>query len=815
MSFFERLAQDIRFGLRTLAGNPGFTALAVLTLALGIGANSAIFSVINGVLLQPLPYTEGNELVLLRQHAPGRGIDQVNLSIPEVMDYRAQMSSLDGVVEYHSMSFTLLNRGEPDRVLTGVVSHNFFDVLGVMPRHGRTFQPGDDELGAEAVLILSHEYWQQRFGGDPDIVGQVFEMNDKPHTVVGVLPPVPQYPRYNDVYMPTVACPFRGRAQETMHENRRAFGALTAFGRVKEGHQVSDVDVEMATVAQRFAGEHTDVYTPEMQFGTYTVPLFEELTRNARPMLMILLATSGLVLLTACANVANLMVSRMMRRERELAVRAAMGAGRGRLVSQLVTESTLLSIGGGVLGLLIASRGLGMLSSFVGQFTPRTHSIGIDGSVLAFTFAVAVLTGLAFGVMPALSSRQNLAGALKDSGGQSTDGGGRQRLRSALIVAQVAVSFVLLIGAGLLLTSFLKLSQVDPGFSPERVLTAEVFPNWSKYPGPSGGIELFNAILDNLEGKPGIVSAAVASNFPLSGANPMMMRIMVEGQEYEDPSAQPSFDMRVVSRDYFETTGIPLMLGRTFERTDHLDSSLVSVVSESFVAHHFPDRDPIGKRVSWNNGQDWIEIVGVVADVRDYGLDDAFSEVMYQPFDQVQMAGRVLVRTTGDPMEMAAVVRDAVHGFDPDQPVENFQTMEMLQSESISTPRVTALLLGLFGGLALIITIAGITGVVATSVTQRTQEFGIRMALGAQTREVMGMVLKQGVSLVAAGVVLGLIGAVTFSRALEGLLYNTEAVDPITYVGVALVFLGASLLACWLPARRATRVDPIVALKAD
>lgn len=815
MNALEALIQDIRFGLRALRNNPGFTALAVLTLALGIGANTAIFSVINGVLLQPLPYAEGNELVLMRQHAPGRGINQLNLSIPEVMDYRAQMTSLDGVVEYHSMSFTLLDRGEPDRVLTGVVSHNFFDVLGVQPLHGRTFQPADDELGAEAVLMLSHEYWQQRFGGDPDIVGQVFEMNDKPHTVVGVLPAVPQYPRYNDVYMPTVACPFRGRAQETMHENRRAFGALTAFGRVKAGYQMSDVDAEMSTVAQRFTQEYSDVYSPEMQFGTYTVPLFDELTRNARPMLMILLVTSGLVLLTACANVANLMVSRMMRRERELAVRAAMGAGRGRLISQLLTESTLLSVGGGLLGLLFASSGLGMLTSFVGQFTPRTQSISIDGSVLAFTLGVAVLTGLVSGVMPAFSSRNDLVGGLKDGGGQSTDRSGRQRLRGALIVAQVAVSFVLLIGAGLLLTSFLKLSRVDPGFSPERVLTAEVFPNWSKYPGQNGGIELFNAILDNLEGTPGIVSAAVASNFPLSGANPMMMRIMVEGQEYEDRSAQPTFDMRVVSRDYFETTGIPLLLGRTFERTDHLESALVGVVSQSFVQHHFSEENAIGRRVSSNNGNDWIEIVGVVADVRDYGLDDAFSEVMYQPFDQVQMANRVLVRTTGDPMEMAPVVLDAVHSFDPEQPVENFQTMEMLQSDSIATPRITALLLGLFGGLALIITIAGITGVVATSVDQRTQEFGIRMALGAQTGEVMGMVLKQGVTLVAAGVVLGLIGAVAFSRVLEGLLFNTDATDPVTYAGVALVFLGAALLACWLPARRATRVDPIVALKAN
>ncbi len=815
MSFFENLTQDIRFGIRTLGNNPGFTAIAIVTLALGIGANTAIFSVINGVLLQPLPYADGRELVLLRQNAPGRNIDQLNLSIPEVMDYRAQMSSLDGVVEYHSMSFTLLNQGEPDRVLTGVVSHNFFDVLGVKPIHGRTFLTADDELGSEAVLILSHEYWQQRFGGDEGIIGRVFEMNDKPHTVVGVLPPVPQYPRYNDVYMPTVACPFRGRAQLTIDENRRAFGSLTAFGRVRDGHEMADVDVEMGMVAQRFEQEYPATYSPEMQFGTYTVPLFEELTRNARPMLMILLATSGLVLLTACANVANLMVSRMMRRQREFAVRAAMGAGRGRLIRQLLTESVILSVSGGVLGLLFASRGLQMLTSFVAQFTPRTQSIAIDGLVLAFTLGVATITGLAFGVMPALSSRNELVVSLKDGSGQSTDSGGAQRLRSGLIVAQVAVSFVLLIGAGLLLTSFSKLSRVDPGFSPERVLTAEVFPNWSKYPSRQDAVVLFNAMLDNLEGRPGIVSAAVASNYPLSGALPMMMRIRVEGQEYEDPSAQPTFDMRVVSRDYFETAGIPLMLGRTFERTDHLESAKVSVVSESFVKHHFPDTNPIGRRVTWSRDDDWIEIVGIVADVRDYGLDQEFSEVMYQPFDQEPMGGRVLVRTTGDPMEMAAVVREAVHSFDPEQPVENFQTMEMQRAESIATPRLTAMLLGLFGGLALVITIAGIAGVVATSVTQRTNEFGIRMALGAQTNEVMGMVLKQGLVLVGVGVALGLIGAVSLGRVLEGLLYDTEATDPTTFVGVALVFLTATLAACWIPARRATRVDPIIALKAD
>ncbi len=487
MIAFENLLQDIRFGLRTLRKNSGFSLLAVLTLALGIGANTAIFSVINGVLLRPLPYRNPDEIVLLQQHAPGLGRDNLAFSIKEVMEYRDQLGTFESVVEYHSMSFTLLSHGEPDRVLTGVVSHDFFDMLGVVPIHGRTFNAADDVLDADAVLMLSHEYWQQKFGGDPGIVGQVFEMNDRPHEVVGILPPFPQHPRHNDVYMPTVSCPFRANGERNMHDNRNAFRALNVFGRLAPEATLTSANSDMGAMATRLIEDFPDSYSEEAGFSADSVLLFEQLTENARPMLLILLGTSGLVLLIACANVANLTLSRMMRRERELAVRTAMGAGRSRLLGQLVVESTILALVGGALGLLLASRGIDVLTAFMGNFTPRLQQIGIDGWVLAFTLAISVLTGVVFGAIPAFSRRVNLVTSLKEGSAQSTVGGGCQRARSALIVAQVAVSFVLVIGAGLMLNSFYKLSNIDPGFAVENIVTAEAFPNWTKYPGGQRG----------------------------------------------------------------------------------------------------------------------------------------------------------------------------------------------------------------------------------------------------------------------------------------------------------------------------------------
>ena len=810
------LAHDIRYGVRTLWRSPGYSLLVVVTLALGIGANTAIFSVVNGVLLRPLPYRDGHELVLARQQASRAGAENIPFSVKEIIDYRDQLQTLDGFVECHGMSFTLLNRGEPDQVLTGVVSSNFFDVLGVQPLLGRTFVDADDDLGAEAVLVLSYPYWQQRFGSDPNIVGAVFEMNDRQHTVVGVLPPIPQYPRDNDVYMPTSACPFRARGEARMHENRTAFRGMTAFGRLRNGVTVEQFGTDLATVASRFQQDFPDVYQPDSGYTALTAPLSEELTSNARPMLLILLGTTGLVLLIACANVANLTLARMMGRERELALRSALGAGRGRILAQLLTETMLLGLVGGALGLVLAWTGLDLLVSFAGLLTPRTSQIALDGWVLTFTLGVSVATGLAFGIVPALSARPNVATALKEGGAQTTDTGGTHWFRNLLTVAQVAVSFTLLVGAGLLLASFYKLQQVDPGFTPENVLTAEVFPNWSKYRTPESRRQLFTGVLDRIESRPGVLWAAAASDVPLEGRPASQQAFEIEDRRYEDPDLRPELEVRVASPSYFETIGVGLLSGRAFTNFDDEAGRGVAIISRSLAQRHWPDSDPIERRVTLNGGRDWLTVVGVVGDVRHNGLDSDPPDVLYRSFLQVGGGPtRILVRARMDPLSLATEVRAAVHEVDAEQPVERFSTLEQTRTDTLATRRLTMILLAVFAALALLITVTGIAGVVATSVSQRTREFGVRLALGAQPASLLGMVMRQGLTMVMTGLVLGLAGAVALSRVLANLLFDTMPTDPATFAIVSLVLLVAALAACFLPARRTMRVDPMAALRTE
>lgn len=811
----ETLLQDVRYGCRTLIRSPGYTAMVILTLGLGIGANTAIFSVINGVLLRPLPYRDGSQLVVARQQALAAGSENIPFSVKEIIDYREQLESLDGFVEYHGMSFTLLNRGEPDHVLTGVVSANFFEVLGVQPLTGRTFVDGDDDLGAEPVLVLSYPYWQQRFGGDPNIVGAVFEMNDRPHTVVGVLPPIPQYPRENDVYMPTSACPFRAAGEARMHENRTAFRGMTAFGRLKPEIPIGQFENELSVVASRLQDDFPETYPDDSGYGAVTIPLYDELTREARPMLLVLLATTVLVLLIASANVANLTLARMARREREFAVRAALGAGTRRIVRQLLTETTLLALAGGALGLVVAWLGIDMLEAFAALFTPRTSQIAIDAWVLVFTVGISVLTGVAFGLVPAIAARTDLSSALKEGGAQSTDTGHRHRFRSLLTVAQVAVSVMLLIGAGLLLTSFYRLQQVDPGFDAEHVLTAEVFPNWSKYRSRESQRQLFTGILDRLTTSPGVESAAVASSFPMASEVGAQQRFEIDGRRYEDPDLRPELESRVVSADYFKTVGIPLISGRVFNDLDDAETLPVAVVSRSLADREWRESNPVDQRITLDNGETWLTIVGVVADVREHGLEHEPPDTLYRPFRQGGRPTRVLVRARTNPMALSNQVRDAVHAVDPDQPVENFRTLEQTRRGMLATRRLTMVLLGLFAALALIITVTGVAAVIATSVSQRTREFGLRLALGAEPGSVLTAVMHQGLSLVILGLVIGLAGALAFGRVLSSFLFNTDPIDPVTFVAVSVLLVVSALAACFLPARRAMGVDPMVALRSE
>jgi putative ABC transport system permease protein len=805
--------QDAGFALRMMRKSPGFTLAAIVTLGLGIGANSAIFSVVNAVLLKPLPYEHGDRLITLHQQAPRAGMLNQPFSVAEINDYRSQNHSLDGLVEYHNMNFILLGRSEPERVETGVVSWNYFDVFGVKPLFGRAFRPEDEQAGAPAVLMLSYEYWIRSFGGDPTVVNKTFSMNDKPHTVVGILPPVPQYPDENDVYMPTTACPFRSRPAFIANRQSRM---MQAFGRMKPGISLTQTRADLNGVAANLQKAYPKDYPPEIDYSMATASLEEQLTHNARPTMLVLLGAAGFVLLIACANVANLNLSRMVRRERELAVRAALGAGRVRMFRQLLTESSLLALIGGGLGLLFSWGTLNLLVSFAARFTPRAREIHLDATVLLFTLGVAVLTSLLSGTAPALAARETVVGSLKEGGAQSTAGRGRHRMRSLLIVAQVAVSFLLLIGAGLMLRSFAKLQHVDPGFQPENVLTMQIGLDFTKYNTNDKQRAFFETFLDKVEAQSGVKSAAASMMIPLNGDMRMTGDFEIEGQTPLPGQVHPISDFRVITENYFETLRIPVLAGRAFTRADRPGAPDVAIVNRSAARHYWGAQDPIGKRFSADSGKSWIQIVGVASDVRQYGLDKAPVDEIYVPLAQSPFLDAVLtIKTTAEPMSIARSVIELLYAIDPNQPAARVRSLEQVRAESVAGPRLTTNLLGLFALLALAIAATGIGGVMALAVGQRRHEIGVRMAIGARPAEILRMILGQGMALALIGVAIGLFGALWLTRLLQQLLFEVTPNDPLTYIGVAVVLGLAALVACYVPARRAARVDPIVALRTE
>jgi predicted permease len=829
LNLTESLVQDIRYGIRMLLRNRGFTLMAVLTLGLGIGANTAIFSVIYGVLLRPMPYQDGHQLVVVHQRARLAGIEDMGFSVKEFFDYRDQNKTLDmdSIVEHHSMNFILYGRGEPERVQTGVVSANFFDVLGVKPLLGRTFDANDEKPGADAVLVLSYKYWQQSYGGDPNIVGRVFEMNNRSHTVIGVLPPIPQYPSESDVYMPTTGCPFRSSA--TVINNRNARLLTVVFGRLKPGVELSQAQADLDTTANNLQAAYPETYPRSEGYTAQAVRLEDDLTARARPTLLILLATAGLVLLIACANVANLSLARILQRQREVAMRTALGASRGRLIRQLLTESTLLSLLGGGLGLFLAVWGLPLLATFAARFTNRTGEIKIDFSVLLFTLLVSVGTGLAFGLLPALSfsqdSKQNLAAALKEEGASATSAK-KNRLRGLLVVAQVAISFTLLITAGLMLRSMLKLQQVEAGFNPEKVLVMRLSPNWSKYTAIQSNetttanyVAYFRQVLDKVKQQPGLQAAALSSTYPLNPlgitSGPNNVSVELEGHPLAAGQLAPQIAPRAVTPDYFRTIGTPLIKGRMFTDADDDKASLVAIVNDTAAHHRWGGEDPLGKRVSFDNGKTWITIVGVVGDVKQYGLEREPTDEIYVPVEQGPFATYLLVKTISDPLSVAKLMRDAVHEVDPATAIDQVKTLQQVRDESVASPRLTAWLLALFAGLALLITAAGISGVMALSVTQRTREIGIRMALGATRAGILAMVMRQGMTLVLLGLVAGIMGALTLNRLMASLLFATPAADPVTFAATSFLLLVVAGAACLVPALRATSIDPMLALRSE
>ncbi|MDX2154387.1 MAG: ABC transporter permease [Bryobacteraceae bacterium] len=802
---WDNLRQDIPFAVRSLKTNPAFTLGALLTLALGIGANTALFSLVNGVLLKPLPFLAGERLVRIQHLTPAATF---GISPTELTDLRTRAQSFEELVEFHTMTFILLGRREPEQVQVGVVSARYFDFLGVPPLLGRTFRPDEESHNAEPVLVLSHAYWKRSHGADPGVVGRKFRMNDRVHTVVGVLPPLPDYPVAIDVWMPVTSCPFRSAPATRQNRNARM---ITAIGRLKPGVASAAPELEALTAALR--REHPEAYTqqpPELKLTTVSV--HQELTEKARPTLLLLWAATTLVLLIACSNVASLNMARLLRRNRELAIRTAIGASRGRILQQLATESFLLAAGASLIGVALAAAALKGLTEFILPLTPRATEVALDTTALVFTLGLVLFTTLVFGVLPPLLRKENLTSSVKDGSPAVTQS---TRARSALVAVQVALSFLLLIGAGLLARTVINLQSVDAGFQSNRVLTFRVSPNFSKYTTNDQYRSLFERMLASLRAEPGIESAAIAFKFPLDQRLPANQTLRLEGEDAAEAARRPTVDFRIVSDAYFETMRIPVVAGRSFSAADSRDAQPVAIVNDIMARRRWPGKSPIGHRIAFGTNQTMRTIVGVVGNVRQYGLDSEAAEELYMPFAQLPGGTAFVVRSAVEPALLASRIREVVYAIDPEQPVVEMRTMDEVRAVALASPQLRALLLTLFAGVTLLITVTGLSSVLSLAVTQRRNEISIRMALGASRSSVLGMVVRQGLTVVCLGLAAGLSAALLLTRLLGAFLFGIQPTDYVTYLAASVSLLLVAAIACALPARRAVAIDPVLALRSD
>jgi putative ABC transport system permease protein len=802
----QTLWQDLRYGLRMLAKNPGFTVVAVFTLALGIGANSAIFSVVNGVLLRPMSLEAPERLIKIWEALPAGG--QGTASAPNLKDWREQNTVFNGIAAYQFSSLNLRGQESPERLSGATVSPNFFDVVGVRPQLGRAFQTGEDEAGRNRVALLSHRLWQRAFGGDPGVVGKEIPLNGENYTVIGVMPPDFRFPsRLTEIWVPLVIPP-------DLVDSRDNHWIFT-LARLKPDVGFEQAREQMMTIAKRLEQQY-----PAAQAGrsVFLIPLQEETVQNVRPALRALMFAVGFVLLIACANVANLLLARATSRRREIAVRTALGAGRLRLVRQLLTESLLLALAGGALGLALAKWGVEALLVLAGNFLPRANEVGLDWRVAAFTAALSLMTGLFFGLIPALqSSRVELQSALKEGSGA---GGGAQTnlLRGALVVVEIAATLVLLIGAGLLIKSFIRLYETDLGFKAENVLTMSLALPKAKYPDSQAAAIFHQTLLERVGSLPGARSAGVINYLPLqqSGFNG---DITIEGQGPYEPGRAPWAEFRAISPDYFRVMSVPLISGRFYTAQDQTNSTPVVIVNQTLARRYLSGQDPIGKRIRVI-GNDWRTVVGVVGDVRQSGVTQAARAEVFVPITQAVYAPltqtmSLAVRADAEPEALVSAVRNAVREIDPAQPVFNVKTMEAVVADSVSDRRLNMLLLGIFAAVALTLAVIGIYSVMSYTVSQHTREIGIRMALGARPMDVLKLVVGQGMGLTLVGVGLGVAGAFGLTRLMATLLYGVTATDPLTFAAVSALLVVVALLACCVPARRATKVDPMVALRTE
>ena len=806
----NKLIQDLRYGIRTLLKRPGFAVVAVATLALGMGASTVIFTVVNAALLRGLPYREPNRLYHLWERTPKQDFNKREFSYPDYQDYQ-QNTVFEGLAAYSGGGGILSGVGDPENINAPRASANFFSVLGVEPHIGRTFQTGEDVPNGPRVAILTYGLWQRRFGANPGVLGQGITLNGQSYTVVGVLPPTFQFALMNaDLWVPY---------QPSQNQlTRRFMHGTNLIGRLKPGVTPEQAQSEMNVIASRIEQQFNDSHA-----GTTArvVPLQEEIVGTVRPILLVLLAAVGFVLLIACANVASLLLTRSLARQKEVAIRAALGASRWRVIRQLLTEAILLSLAGGAIGLVIAYWGVPALVATMPQnqlnAMPFLKSLQIDLGILGFSFGLSLLTGIVFGLVPALqSSRLDLTEVLKEGGRHASAGAG-QRLRSAMVVGEIALAVVLLVGAGLMMKSLLRLLQTNVGFNTENLLTMRIVLPPAKYPEAPQVFNFYTQLQERVRSLPGVVGAGTVDILPLNGGN--TTRFNVDGDPLPPPGKETEANVRVVNEHYFQTIGVPLLSGRLFDERDQDGAPTVVIIGKTIADRIFAGRDPIGRKLRYASVQaDPVTIVGVVGDVKITGLDEEVRPVLYYPFRQAgDYSSSLVVRTNSDPTTLANAVRGEVRNLDPDAAVLNVNTMEGMisQTQASFIRRFPALVIGIFAGVALLLASIGIYGVVSYSVSQQIHYIGIRMALGAGPSDILKMVLKQGMVLALAGVVIGVVAALLLMRLLATLLYQVTTTDVATFAIVSGTLFAVALLACYLPARRATKVDPLVALRYE
>jgi predicted permease len=813
-----KLSQDVRYALRMLAKKRGFTAVAVVTLALGIGANSAIFSVVNGLLLRPLPYTDSDRLAIIWTHSPGANVAQDWPSPGQFNAVKSQTDVFEDAALVRGRSFNLSGGETPERVDAVEITSNLLPMLGARPLAGRLLLPEEDSPGQPNTVVISYGLWQRRFGSDPNVVGRAVTLNGESCTIVGVLPRdftlgYEVVPTVGAVQQPELFLPLALDAKGLESQGDENYNVVA---RLKPGATVERAQTELDVVASRLAQQFPDYYPPSRAFRLSVRPLLEQVVGDVRPALLVLLGAVGFVLLIACANVANLLLARAATREKEMAIRTAVGASRRRVVRQLLTESVVLACAGGALGLLVAYWGLDALRGLGPGNIPRLQDVGMDLRVLSFTFGVAVLTGVLFGLAPALrGSRVNLSETLKE-GGRSSVGGG-QRLRSALVVVEIALSLVLLVGAGLLVRSFMRVQQVEPGFDARNVLSMRLSVAGTSYAGERSG-EFFRELLTRVRRLPGVESAGAASILPLGGGIGWGT-ITIEGHAAANGQEQIQADQRIAGAGYFETMRVPLAGGRYFGEQDTAESPKVAIIDENMARTYWPNTDPVGRRFKRGDLDDdspWLTVVGVVASVKQYALDTDSRVTFYTPHAQSPSGTMyVVARTSVEPSSLAPAVTKEARALDANVPAFDVKTMEQRLSDSLARRRFAMTALGLFALVAMALAAVGIYGVMSYAVAQRTREIGVRVALGAQTSDVLGLVIRQGMLLAALGIALGLVGAAGVTRVMGSLLFGVGATDPLTFASIALLLGAAALLACYVPARRAAKVDPMVALRYE